>query len=184
MNENMKKVAINYGLLTASIGIVFTLGCYIIDESLFVNPFGSVSVMIISIAIPFFAIRSYKNLNNGFATFRESFSAYMLPVIFSLFVSLIFNLLMYNVIDSELSSRQGEMTFETMMEMPEEQLQTTIQFMGIDSIDDLEDEIINKAKKNMTLVGQLKSSALGFIFFAFIALIAAAVSKKNPPEFE
>ena len=69
MNENMKKVAINYGLLMASVGIIFTLGCYIIDESLFVNPVGSISVMIISVAIPFFAIRSYKKLNNGFATF-------------------------------------------------------------------------------------------------------------------
>jgi hypothetical protein len=184
MNENMKKVAINYGLLMASVGIIFTLGCYIIDESLFVNPVGSVSVLIISLAIPFFGIRSYKKLNNGFATFRESFSAFMLPVIVSLFVSLIFNLLMYNVIDSELSSRQGEMAFEEMMEMPEEQLQTTIQFMGIDSIDDLEDKIISEGKKNMSLTGQLKSSAFNFIILAFIALIAAAVSKKNPPEFE
>tara|TARA_B100000768_G_C11111725_1_gene303571 strand:- start:43 stop:597 length:555 start_codon:yes stop_codon:yes gene_type:complete len=184
MNENMKKVAINYGLLTASVGIIFTLGCYIIDESLFVNPVGSILVLIISVVIPFFAIRSYKKLNNGFATFREAFSAYMLPVIFSLFVSLIFNLLMYNVIDSELSSRQGEMAFEAMMEMPEEQLQTTIQFMGIDSVDDLEDKIVSDAKKNVTIVGQLRSSAVGFILFAFIALIAAAVSKKNLPEFE
>ena len=76
------------------------------------------------------------------------------------------------------------MAFEAMMEMPEEQLQTTIKFMGIDSVDDLENKIISDKKKNMSLTGQLKSSAFGFIFFAFIALIAAAVSKKNPPEFE
>jgi hypothetical protein len=44
--------------------------------------------------------------------------------------------------------------------------------------------IIKKTKEGASVVGSLKSSATGFIFFCFIGLIAAAVSKKNPPEFE
>lgn len=184
MNDNMKKVALNYGLLTGSVGVLYFLASYIIDESLFVNPIGSVSVIIITLVLPFFSIRAYKKLNNGFATFQEAFSAYILPVILSIFIGFIFNLFMYNVVDSDLATRQGEMAFESMMEMPEQRLQATIGFMGIDSINELEEKIIKDARENVTLVGQLKISAMGFVFFALIGLIAGAVGKKNPPEFD
>lgn len=184
MNENMKKTALNFGLIISAVGILFSLTAYVIDEKLFVNPIATILVLVISVVLPFFAIRSYKKLNNGFASFREAFSAFILPVILSLFVNFLFNMLLHNVIDSDLSARQGAMAFEGMMDMPDEQLEATLSIMGLESMDELESEMIKKTKEGASVVGSLKSSATGFIFFCFIGLIAAAVSKKNPPEFE
>ena len=37
MNENMKKTALNFGLIISAVGILFSLTAYVIDEKLFVN---------------------------------------------------------------------------------------------------------------------------------------------------
>ena len=184
MNDNMKKTALNFGLIISAVGVLFTLIAYVIDEKLFVNPVATISVLVISIVLPFFAIRSYKKLNNGFASFREAFSAFILPIILSLFVNFLFNMLLHRVIDSDLSSRIGTMAFEGMMDMPDEQLEATLGFMGLESIDELESEMIKKTQEGASAIGSLKSSATGFVFFCIIGLIAAAVFKKNSPEFE
>jgi hypothetical protein len=71
-----------------------------------------------------------------------------------------------------------------MLEMPEEQLQGAMKFMGVASTDELQANLLEKAEESKTVLGQLKGGGMGLVFFAILGLIVAAVTKKNRPEFD
>jgi hypothetical protein len=130
------------------------------------------------------AVLQYKKGNGGYASFREAFSAFMLPFIFATVLSLIFNLTFYNFVDADLAGRNAERQFDQMLEMPEDQLKGAMQFMGVASTDELHANLLDKAEESKTVLGQLKGGGMGLVFFAILGLIVAAVTKKNRPEFD
>ena len=180
----MKKIAIQYGILSTLVSVLYVLGIYIIDESLFSSRWGGIVVLLATLAVFVVAVLNYKKENGGYASFREAFSAFMLPFIFATLLGVVFNLAFYNVIDADLAGRNGERQFDMMMEMPEEQLNGAMKFMGVATTDELHTQIMEQAASSKTVMGQLKASGMGIVFFSVLSLVVSAVTKKNRPEFE
>ena len=184
MTPLMKKIAVQFGIISTLVSILYVLGIYIVDESLFSSRWGGILVLLATLAIFIFAVIQYKKENGGYASFREAFSAFMLPFIFAALLGMVFNLTFYNWVDADLVSRNGERQYDMMMEMPEEQLNGAMKFMGVATTDELHTKIMEQAADSQTLMGQLKASGMAIVFFSLIALVVAAVIKKNRPEFE
>ncbi|MDG1253458.1 MAG: DUF4199 domain-containing protein [Schleiferiaceae bacterium] len=184
MSPLLKKITVQFGILSTLLSVLYVLTVYIIDETMFTSQWGGMAVLFATLVLFVLGVLQFKKQNGGFATFREAFSAFMLPFILATLMGLAFNLTFYNVIDGELAGRNGERQYDMMLEMPEEQLDGVMKFMGVASTDDLHDKIIEQAMLTKTFTGQLKGGGMGIAFFALIALVVAAVTKKNRPEFE
>lgn len=184
MSPLHKKLAVQYGIISTILSVIYVLGIYIVDESLFTSQWGGMIVLLGTLVLFIVAALQYKKENGGYASFREAFSAFMLPFIFATALSLVFNLTFYNFVDADLAGRNAERQFDQMMEMPEEQLQGAMKFMGVATTDELHANLMEKAEESKTVLGQLKAGGMGMVFFAILGLIVAAVTKKNRPEFD
>jgi hypothetical protein len=184
MSPLHKKLAIQYGIISTLLSVLYVLGIYIVDESLFTSQWGGMVVLLGTLVLFIVAVLQYKKENGGYASFREAFSAFMLPFIFATALSLVFNLTFYNFVDADLAARNADRQFDQMLEMPEEQLQGAMTFMGVATTDELQANLLEKAEESKTVLGQLKGGGMGLVFFAILGLIVAAVTKKNRPEFD
>ncbi|MDA8787492.1 DUF4199 domain-containing protein [Schleiferiaceae bacterium] len=184
MSPLLKKIAIQFGILSTIFSVLYVLTVYIIDESMFTSQWGGIIVLLLSLVIFVVGVLQFKKQNGGYATFREAFSAFMLPFILATLLGMVFNLTFYNLIDAELAARNGERQFDAMLEMPEENLDGVMTFMGVSSVDELHEKIMEQAEMTKSFTGQLKGGGMGIAFFAVLGLIVAAVTKKNRPEFE
>ena len=184
MDSTTKRIAINYGLIVSAVAVGYTLISYIVNEAWLSSQAGGIFMLLAMLVIPYFGVREFKKANDGYATFREAFSAYVLPLIVSAVVGLAFNWLMHNVIDSELATRMGERVYERFAEMPEEQRKGVMAFMGAANEAELKAESIKMTVDQTSIVGMLKSTGIGIIMYAIVGLIVGAVAKKNRPEFQ
>ncbi len=78
-----KKLAIQYGIISTLLSVLYVLGIYIVDESLFTSQWGGMVVLLGTLVLFIVAVLQYKKENGGYASFREAFSAFMLPFIFA-----------------------------------------------------------------------------------------------------
>jgi len=184
MSPLHKKLAIHYGVIGTLFSVLYVLGIYIIDESLFSSQWGGILVLLGTLILFIVAVLQFKKENGGYASFREAFSAFMLPFIFATVLGLVFNLTFYNFVDADLAARNAERQFVQMLEMPEDQRQVAMEYLGVASTDELHDKLLNEGEESKTVLGQLKGGGIGLVFFAIIGLIVAAVTKKNRPEFD
>ncbi|KRO71788.1 MAG: hypothetical protein ABR83_07075 [Cryomorphaceae bacterium BACL18 MAG-120924-bin36] len=96
MDSTTKRIAINYGLIVSAVAVGYTLISYIVNEAWLSSQAGGIFMLLAMLVIPYFGVREFKKANDGYATFREAFSAYVLPLIVSAVVGLAFNWLMHN----------------------------------------------------------------------------------------
>jgi len=129
------------------------------------------------IAFLVWAGRSAKTANGGFINLKNAFiSIFTAGVIMSV-ISVIFNILLYNVIDPELGERLVEQILiktETMMEgfgVPDSEIDKAIA--------DMEEDLPGQ----FSFLGQLKSLLQALVFQAILSIVIAAIIKKNPPVF-
>lgn len=184
MSPLHKKLALQFGVLSTLVTVIYVLGIYIVDESLFSSMIGRLAVFFGTFLVLILAVLQFRKENEGYATFREAFSAFMLPFIFTSVLGLVFNLTFYNFIDAELADRNAERQYDQMLEMPEDKLQEVMKFLGVATTDELNTLLHDEADESKTVVGQLKAGGMGMVFFAVLGIIVAAVTKKNRPEFD
>ena len=184
MDSTTKRIAINYGLVVSAVAVGYTLVAYIINEAWLSSQGGGIIMLVAILLVPYFGVRDFRKSNDGFATFREVFSVYMLPLILSTVVGLAFNWLLHQVIDPDLAARMGERVYERFAEMPEDQRKGVMTFMGAANDAEFKAESIKMTTEQVTILGMLKSSGVGIIMYAVVGLIVAAITKKNRPEFQ
>lgn len=184
MDSTTKRIAINYGLVVSAVAVGYTLVAYIFNEAWLSSQGGGIIMLVAILLVPYFGVRDFRKSNDGFATFREVFSVYMLPLILSTLVGIAFNWLLHHVIDPKLAIRMGERVYERFAEMPEDQRKGVMAFMGAANDAELKAESIKMTAEQVTILGMLKSSGVGIIMYAVVGLIVAAITKKNRPEFQ
>lgn len=169
----MNKKAIIYGVAAGLVVSVITLLAYLIDKSLLANWwFGMIMlpIPVVAMVMAGIAIRKEK----GSLPFGEAFlNTFITGVIFSA-ISVIFQILLYHAIDPELPSFLMEKAMEntaSMMEkfgVPESQM----------------DEAMEEAAKSIgdafKVGNQLLSIFWSAIVWGIVALIVAAIIKRNP----
>ena len=171
MNELVKKHGLKYGSIFGIIAVVYTIGVYAIDESIFAKWWINLAFTTLGIVLFIIASAKVKKDQGGYISFRDAFSAFMLAVIVYLAIATAGNILLFHVIDTGLGDRVQEIIMEN-----------TIGFMERIGADDaaIEEAIEKQEAEDMFAIGQQIKGALYFIIFlAVIGAISSAIIKKQ-----
>ena len=179
MNDNQEitpaKVALNFGLISGGIGIIYTLMLYIMGTDKLASSLWSSISFIIYIFFMVYAGLNYRKQTGGFLSFRNGLLISFTTFAVTLFLLFSFTYVLYNVIHPGLSDEIKTKIIENAVE--------TMQYFGApDEIIDTQIEQLEKQDFSQTL-GNLIQSYFSFCIFGFIIslIIAAFIKKKQPP---
>lgn len=164
------RIALKWGIISAVISVIFTIVLYTFDlwKITWVSLVFGLAIIIVILVL---ANKEFRTLNEGFLTFGESLGISMLVIAVSSLISAAFNQLYMNVIDNTIKDKMADFQEETMLK----------QGMTMEQID----MAMQQVEKFNTPGIQFLFGLLGSLFFGFIiALIIAAIMKKNRPVFE
>jgi hypothetical protein len=177
--KNFSSIAIEAFKMGAIIGlvqIVLTLLLYIMGIEYMVKWWVSILVIVSIIALLVVYGLKWRKSVGGYATFGEIFQFQFVAFAATMFVSTLFNILLYNVIDGELALNMKEAVVDSTMAMMEG---FGIEGEALDAalveFDDFED--------NFSVVGLLMSFIKSLIGGAVLAAILSLFLKKNEEMF-
>lgn len=176
MNPIVKKNGILFGTIAASISALYTMIAYLFDNTLFVNGAMGIILMLVNFIILALASVYAKKQLEGFISFKDSFSAFMVAGVIGLFCSTLLNIFIFGYFDPEAADNLKELTIEKTVSMMEDW-----------NVPEAEiEKSITKLEENDQF--GIKSQLQGFMFaialYAILGLIVAAVTKKVPPIFD
>ncbi|WP_448520442.1 DUF4199 domain-containing protein [Rhodoflexus sp.] len=171
----MNNTAIRYGLMLAAVGIVVQLLIYVVNVELMASMISSFVILLISIALIIYFARLLRQARGGFATFGEMFSDIFIMLMISAVAGIIFNYMLYNVIDPDLA--------ETMKRAVIKNSESMFAKLGM-SGEQVDAALAEIEKQDMSMTtGKSLQTLLGQgVFYAIISAIMAAIMKKNKPE--
>lgn len=171
MEKSIKSIATNYGLYLGTTLALITILAYAIKLDLFVNMWFGVSLVVIMILAGIFAVFKAKQAQNGFATFKEAFTAFFITILVAVCISTIVSFILFNFVDTEAAATLKQITIEKsiiMLErlnLPAETIDKTITDM--------------ETQNQYSLENVLKSLAGNLVVMSIIGLIVAAAMKNN-----
>ncbi len=174
----MNNHAIKSGVILGIIGIVITLLLYLIDPTLLASGWIGFGSLIIFVGIVAYFGIQHRNESGGFMTFGQGWVYSIQVFLIAGLVSTIFRILLFNVIDPELS--------EIVVDQMVENQASTLSGFGVpeDQIDEQLDKIRESGMEGNTPIGMLKGFLFLAIVYAVLSLITGAIIKKKEPELE
>lgn len=174
MEKSLKSVVVPYGLFLGIALILITVLAYVIDLELFSKWYLTLISFLFVLGIGIAAVKKAKTLNTAdHFSFKNAFTSFFLTVILGAFVSVLFQGLLFNVIDTEAAEYVQEMTMETSRSMMESFGAQQSQI----------DAAMAEAEGNNPL--SWKNIFLGFAFtivlYAILSLIVALIFKEKDP---
>lgn len=172
----MSGIMVKYGLIGGLIAILSTLISYLFSnllfEKLLLNSLIQLIMFVILIYIAIIGVREFRRLNNGIISFKESFTTALGVLFITFFLSVLFSLLLYQVIDPEYADKTKIAIMQSMEERFEK--------YPIDEEKKLEIlESFEKRDFNFTLSKAGKSIASFTVISGIIALIIGWSIKKD-----
>lgn len=169
---------VKHGLIFGGVGMGYTLIAYLFGIEFMSGTANSLINVTLIIALMFFIGTSARKLAGGFISFNEVFKAIFFSVFLGTILYILFNLLLFTLIDPGLFDRIWEFS------MDKQAVQLEDSGMSDDQID--ETLAMSETIKEYML---MRYSVLGFIIevlatsviMAIPALIVAAIVKKTPP---
>ena len=174
-NINYKEEVLKAGLIMAGDLIIMTMLVYIINIELMVSWWFGLLSLSLSMGVVIYLGISYRNLVGGFISYKGALKFTFLAFLVSYAVGIVFNILLYTVIDPSLPEVMKELTVEATVGMlesfgtPQEAIDASIV------------EIEKSVMESTTPAGILKSAPWGVIIIFIFALIASIFIKKNEP---
>jgi hypothetical protein len=167
--------ALKWGVIAGAAGIVMMVLLYVFDYTLLVSfKFLGVAI-VVSLGIIIYGGIEYRKLSGGYLSYGKAWQHGFVTFAVSGIIGVIFQMIMYNVIDTELPEKMADAIVENTREMmenfgaPADQMDEALEKARTDSLD------------RFTVVGMLKGAIFQFIGYAIFALITAIFVKKNPP---
>ncbi|HSD14092.1 MAG TPA: DUF4199 domain-containing protein [Flavobacterium sp.] len=176
MNEVIKKNGINYGIILGTISILITASIYATDLKLFTNMWIGIVSIVIFLVIGIVLVTKTKKQLNGFITFKEAFTVYFLAAAIGATMSVLFNILLFNVIDPEAKATVNEYAVEYAVNMmkkfntPTEAITKTVEEM--------------QKTDNYSPFNLLKGLAFSFIFSAIFGALLALIFRNKTSNIE
>ncbi|WP_298534748.1 DUF4199 domain-containing protein [uncultured Algibacter sp.] len=176
MEKSLKSIATNYGLYLGVLLTLITVLAYAINLELLTNMWVGIFILIAIIVLGIVSVAKVKQAQNGFATFKQSFTAYFITVLIGLLISTFVSYLLFNVVDTEAAEILKEKTIVQTVDMME----------GFNAPTDKIDETIAQMEaQNQYSLGNIAKGLAGYlVFFSIIGLIVAAAMKKSNPDAE
>lgn len=174
MNEIIKKNGIKFGVIAGVIGVLITAGIYIIDLKLFTAWWlGIISILIYLVLGIVLMIQTKKALQNNFS-FKDAFTTYFIYAIVGIAISVVFNIILFNVIDPGAKETVKELSIEAAVDMMKKFNTPTAAIK--EAVEKMEEQ------DQFETFQQLKGSIFSIIFSAIFGVILAAIFKSKPKE--
>jgi hypothetical protein len=174
MNEIIKKNAVSFGIITGILSILITTFIYLVDLKLFTAWWLGLGSIALYIAIGVYLLIKTKKELNGQFSFKDAFTTYFISAIIGIGISVVFNILLFNVIDPTLKDTVQELSIESAVNMmkkfgtPTSEIKKAVEGMS--------------ESNQFETLNQLKGSAFSIIFSAIFGLLLAAIFKSKPQE--
>ena len=174
--KDLVKPAAQSGLTLGLIGIIITLVIYFINAKLLANMWVGIAILIISLTLVVVFGTNFRKQIGGYISFKHAFLFSLILLLVAGLVGNSFNLLLFNVIDTELTQLVTDAALENteaMMEkfnVPDEELDK--------ALDRTEAQMANQYK----ISGIAKTYMYSIIVYAIISLITGAIVKRRNPE--
>ena len=167
---------LKWGVICGAAGIVLVLLFYIIDYA-WLASFKILGIaLVVTIGIIIDGGIEYRNECGGYLSFGKAWQHGFLMMAISGVFGIIFNILLYTVIDPELPAKVTEAAMENTRQMMEN--------FGMQEGPEM-DKALEKAETDslarLTAFGFVKGYLFQLIFYAIFALITAIFVKRNPP---
>ena len=169
MENSIKKNGVTLGIIMGVILVLITTTMYVVDISLFTNWWIGIVNFVIIIGIAIYSSISSKKALNGMMSYKNAFLSFILPIIVGIAIYVLYNIILFNVIDPDAK-----------MILTENIIAMTKETMGKFSVPATE---INKAiadiesKDNFGPMVQFQSYFFQISFYAVLGLIVALVFK-------
>lgn len=173
MENPAKKISTSYGLYLGIALILIVVLAYAFDLTLFTKWWFGITLLVFVVVMACMATSKAKKVSTGLFKFKDALGAYFLTVFIGTFISLIFGILLFNVIDPDAAETLTELTIESTREMMEK--------FGA------QESQINEALQKMqdenqySIMNQLKGYGFQLIMYAIIGLIVALVFREKEP---
>jgi len=171
MNDIIKSIAFKNGLITGvSITFLYVI-FYVVDVELLANFWVGLFVIIVLIIVGFITAAKIKASQEGFLSFKEGFTSFIVPIIIGLIIPLLFVYLLFNFIDTDAANMLKEIGLEKAEEMmkrfgaPESEIEKAL--------------VKAEADNPYSISNILLQYGSSIIFTAVIGLIGALTMKKN-----
>lgn len=180
-NENNSQAStlishvIRWGLILAACSILITVAMYVINEALMVQLKVLFISLLLYLGLTIYAGIDYRKQAGGYLSYGNAFVHGFLVLALSGLVGTAFNIVLYQVIDTELAQRLTDAAIENQREM----------MIGFGAPEDQIDEALEQAREQTADRFTVSGMALGYvfalIFSAIMALISALFVRKNQP---
>ena len=117
MRNKLDKDLYNYGLIAGTLAVLLQLSYYLILDQF--STFGQISgvvLIVVNFVVCLWSVVELKKRQNGYATFREVFSVYMINRIINITLSIGFVIALYFWIDTDFRDMVVDKQLGTTME--------------------------------------------------------------------
>lgn len=167
--------ALKFGLILGVISIMCVILIYVVDLSIMAS-FKFLGIMLVlGLGVTIYAGINYRNEIGGFLPYGKAFIHGAVLLAVSGLVGLVFNLVLYTIIDPELPQKLTEAIAENT-----EQLMTRFGAPP-ESIEPALDKIRAETPANFAPFGLVKGYLTALIWYAVIAAITSLFVRKNQP---
>lgn len=169
--------AAKQGGILGIVGILITLLIYLVHPAFFASFWLLLLFLVLDVTLASVFTIKYRNETGGFISFKNAFLYGAVLILVAMIISRVFTIVLFNVIDTELSQFVTDTTVENM----------TTMMKGWNTPESKIDEAVDNMRKEMpagfTTIGILKGIAWpGFLIVAIVACISGLISKKKVPE--
>jgi hypothetical protein len=171
MNEIVKKNGITFGLISGLISVLITTLVYTINLELFTKWWLGIITIAISLTLSIMLmVKTKKEVKDQF-TFKNAFTTYFIYTVIGILISVLFNIVLFNFIDTEAKETIKELTIRFSMEIMEK-FNTPKEIMK-ESLKQME------AEDQFGIASQIKGLFFSIAFSAVFGLILAAIFKSK-----
>jgi len=170
--------ALRWGLIVGLTSGILSLLLYAVDYSLLADWKVGLSFFVIYIGLTIYAGIHYRNESGPYLEFGKAYQHGFVIFACSGLIATVFNILLFQVIDSDLGGKVTEVAVETTAEM--------MNNFGAppDQIDKAIDDTRERMANQYTFVGQIKGYGFIVIVSAVLALITGLIVRKSEPVFD
>ena len=171
MTEELKHYILKNGLLLGCIYVALDIVKYVNGAEFFVNNYLNFASLLLAAIFPVYYLLQHKKSQDGFIDFRTAFSICTGILIASGFILLVFNILLFNIIDPGFSSELLNVTINSAADqleafgMSDEQISTAIEMM--------------ESEANFSPMNMLKGFVFTIVGYTLFGLLVAAITKRN-----
>lgn len=171
INEIIKKNGVTFGVFIGIASTLITASIYAIDLNLFSSWWVGVSSTLIYLTLGITLLVKTKKEVNTIFTFKDAFTTYFIAAVIGILISTLFNILLFNVIDTSARETLHEMTIKLTANM--------MQKMGTPA-SAVNDVIAKMQETNpYSTIELLKGSIYSIVFSSLFGLILAAIFKSR-----